>query len=154
MHPYYSRDPVQAREVLMAPDVTIVIASGDEGHITLVKKNLKRAGIENELILFRNAEALLNFMLMKGPGPHRGRKTNFLLILDTKMKGADGVDVLRQIKQDDEIQKVPVIMLTTAEDDEEMVRCHMLGCNTYLQKPVDFRVLGKTVREAVQITDS
>ena len=132
----------------MARDVTIVVVTEDESHVTLVKKNLRLAGVENEIIQFTSGEEILNFMLRRGPGPHRDVKTDFLLILDTKIPKTDGIEVLRQIKQDDEIQKIPVIMLTTSEDHEEMVQCHILGCSDYLKKPVDFNVLEKTVKEA------
>ena len=131
----------------MAKSVTIVIAVEDEGHLTLVKKNLRRAGVANEIIQFNSGEAILNFMFSRGPKPHRNSETDFLLILDTKFPKTDGIEVLRQIKQDDEIQKIPVIMLTTSEDHEEMVQCHIHGCSDYLKKPVDFRVLEKTVKE-------
>jgi DNA-binding response OmpR family regulator len=116
--------------------------------LTLVKKNLRQAGIANKIIHFNNGEAILNFMLRRGSGPHRNSNTDFLLILDTKIPKIDGIEVLRQIKQDDEIQKMPVIMLATSEDHEEMVQCHILGCSNYLKKPVDFRVFEKTVKEA------
>lgn len=136
----------------MARDVTIVIAAEDEGHVTLVKKNLRRAGIANEIIQFNNGEEILNFMLRRGSGPHRNINKDFLLMLDTKIPKIDGIEVLRQIKHDDEIQKTPVIMLATSEDHEEMVQCHILGCSNYLKKPVDFRVLEKTVKEAGLLT--
>jgi CheY-like chemotaxis protein len=132
----------------LASNVTILVAVEDEGHLTIVKKNLRRAGVANEIIQFNSGDEILNFMFSKGPEPHRNRKTDFLLILDTKIPKTDGIEVLRQIKQDDEIQKIPVIMLTTTEDHEEMVQCHILGCSDYLKKPVDFRVLEKTVKEA------
>jgi DNA-binding response OmpR family regulator len=81
-----------------------------------------------------------------------GINKDFLLMLDTKIPKIDGIEVLRQIKHDDEIQKTPVIMLATSEDHEEMVQCHILGCSNYLKKPVDFRVLEKTVKEAGLLT--
>ena len=62
----------------------------------------------------------------------------YLMLLDIRMPKVDGVEVLRRLKADRELRKLPVIMLTTTEDPREVARCHDLGCNVYLKKPIDY----------------
>ena len=63
------------------------------------------------------------------------------------MPKVDGVEVLRQIKQDPELRKLPVTMLTTTDDPKEVVRCHELGCNNYITKPIEYDSFVETVRQ-------
>ena len=71
----------------------------------------------------------------------RGKReqfTPYLLLLDIRIPKMDGIEVLRQVKQDEELRKLPVIMLTTTDDPREVEVCHNLGCSNYIVKPVDF----------------
>lgn len=138
----------------MAKDLEILIAVEDEGYVTLLKRNLQRVGITNKIRLFKDGENILNFMLRQGPGPHRNSSTDYVLLLDTRIPKVDGIEVLRQIKQDDEIGETPVIMLSTADDHEEMAQCHTLGCCVYLKKQVDFTILSRSIKEAGIVTPS
>ena len=121
----------------MDTKITIVLAEDDKGHATLIKNNIRRAGIHNEIIHFKDGEETLNFLFSRGPGPHREHSSDFFMLLDTQMPKVDGIEVLRQIKQDDHTQNIPIIMLTTTDDQEEMVQCHILGCSNYIKKPFD-----------------
>jgi CheY-like chemotaxis protein len=71
----------------------------------------------------------------------------YLLLLDIKMPKVDGVEVLRQIKSDPELRKIPVIMLTTTDDPREVDRCHTLGCSSYIAKPVDYDKFVMAIRQ-------
>lgn len=122
----------------MRGDVIIVIAEDDEGHASLIIKNLQRIGIENEMLHFRDGEETLNFFFRKGEGPHVKSGTAYVLLLDVRMPKIDGLEVLRQLKCDSVLQKMPVIMITTTDDPDEVERCHALGCNVYISKPVDY----------------
>lgn len=118
--------------------VTILIAEDDEGHATLVRKNLRRAGLGNEIRHFGNGADTLDFLMMRGRGPHREPGKRYLLLLDIRMPGMDGIEVLRAIKSDEELRKIPVIMVTTTDDPREVDRCHALGCSSYVAKPVEY----------------
>jgi len=122
----------------MKREVVILIAEDDEGHAALIKKNLKRTGIINEIIVFKNGQDTLDFLFKKGKGPHRIKRTPYLLLLDIRMPKVDGEEVLRQVKQDKELRKMPVIMITTTDDPREIETCHALGCSNYVTKPVDY----------------
>ncbi len=116
----------------------ILIAEDDEGHAILMRQNLELAGVNNRIEHFRDGQAVLDFLFQRGPGRLREDGLTYLVLLDIRMPKVDGVEVLRRIKADATLHKLPVIMLTTTDDAREVARCHELGCSVYLQKPVDY----------------
>src|SRR5512142_786887 len=100
----------------MTREVIILIAEDDAGHARLIEKNLSRAGLHNPIERFSNGQQILDFLFRRGPGRHRNEDTPYLLLLDIRMPQVDGVEVLRQVKEDLELRKMPVIMLTTTDD--------------------------------------
>jgi len=127
-------------------EITILIAEDDAGHARLIEKNLTRAGLHNRIARFDNGQAVLNFLFRRGPGPHRLSDTPYLLLLDIRMPQVDGVEVLRQVKSDAELRKIPVIMLTTTDDPREVERCHAIGCASYIVKPVDYEKFAEAIK--------
>ena len=119
-------------------EVIIIIADDDPGHVRLIEKSLRRVGLHNTIHRCDNGQEVLDFLFRHGPGPHRRKDASYLLMLDIRMPKVDGVETLRQIKQDASLRRLPVIMLTTMDDPREVERCHQLGCNSYIVKPVDF----------------
>ena len=119
-------------------EVVILIADDDPGHARLIEKNLQRAGLHNPITRFENGQQTLDFLFGRGPGPGRDAQTAYLLLLDIRMPQVDGIEVLRQVKTDPELRKIPIIMLTTTDDPREVARCHELGCSNYIVKPVDY----------------
>ena len=116
------------------------------GHASLITRNLKRAGVRNKILHFRDGRKTLDFLLQRGDGPHRVSGVPYLLLLDIRMPEIDGVAVLHEIKQDAELRKLPVIMITTTDDPKEVDKCHALGCNNYIVKPVDYDRFIEAVR--------
>ena len=127
-------------------EVIILVAEDDEGHARLIQKNLSRAGLHNQVLRFSNGQVVLDFLFCRGPKPHREPDTPYLLLLDIRMPQVDGVEVLRQLKQDPELRKVPVIMLTTTDDPREVERCHSIGCASYMVKPVDYEKFAEAIK--------
>ena len=70
-----------------------------------------------------------------------------LLLLDIRMPKMDGVDVLKKLKQDPELKKMPVIMITTTDDPREVDKCHDLGCSSYVIKPVDYEQFVEAIKQ-------
>lgn len=130
----------------MTKEVIILIADDDDGHAVLIQRNLTRAGLHNPIQRFANGQETLDFLFRRGPGPHRQPNTAYLLLLDIRMPKVDGVEVLRQTKADASLRKLPIIMLTTTEDPREVLRCHELGCNNYIVKPVDYEKFAETIK--------
>jgi CheY-like chemotaxis protein len=129
----------------MTREVSILIADDDPGHVRLIEKNLSRAGLHNPMQRSDDGQQVLDFFFGKHPGPHCKPDTSYLLLLDIRMPKVDGVEVLRRIKDDAAIRKIPVIMLTTTDDPREVARCHALGCNSYIVKPVDYDKFAETI---------
>lgn len=130
----------------MTKEVIILVADDDPGHVRLVQKNLARAGLRNPFQHFENGQQVLDFFFGAGDGPRRLTDASYLLLLDIRMPKVDGVEVLRQLKADENLRRIPVIMLTTTDDPREVKRCHALGCNNYIVKPVDYDKFAEVVR--------
>ena len=130
----------------MSPRPVILIAEDDEGHAILMRQNLAQAGLDNPIEHFRDGQAVLDFLFKRGPGRVRDSGVTYLVLLDIRMPKVDGVEVLRRIKADLELRRMPVIMLTTTDDAREVARCHELGCSVYLQKPVDYEKFAEAMR--------
>jgi CheY-like chemotaxis protein len=133
--------------MIMTEQVVILVAEDDEGHAKLIEKNLARAGLKNEILRFENGQTVLDFLFRRGRGPKRLADTAYLLFLDIRMPKVDGVEVLRQIKADAELRKLPVIVLTTTEDPREVERCHVIGCSNYIVKPVDYDKFVEAIKQ-------
>jgi CheY-like chemotaxis protein len=122
----------------MKEEVVVLIVEDDDGHARLIEKNLRRASIKNEMLRFADGQQILDFLFRRGEGRQREDCIPYLLLLDIRIPKIDGVEVLRQIKQDEELRKIPVIMLTTTDDPREVDACHRLGCSHYIVKPVEY----------------
>ena len=130
----------------MTMEVTILIADDDAGHARLIEKNLGRGGLHNATRRFEDGQQVLDFFFGKpGPATHRPDAA-YLLLLDIRMPKVDGVEVLRRLKSDRELRKIPVLMLTTTDDPREVDRCHSLGCNSYIVKPVDYEKFADAIK--------
>jgi CheY-like chemotaxis protein len=124
----------------------ILIVDDDEGHAILVKDNLEAAGLSNRIEQFRDGQAVLDFFFPSRSGPHAVKGGTYLILLDIRMPKVDGIEVLRRLKADPQLQSLPIIMLTTTDDTREVERCYALGCNIYLQKPVDYGKFAEAIR--------
>ncbi len=131
----------------MTKEVIILIADDDTGHARLIEKNLRRSGLNNPIERFENGQEILDFLFQRGEGRHRSKDISYLLLLDIRMPQIDGVEVLRQIKADPELKSIPVLMLTTTDDPREVERCHTIGCNNYIVKPVDYEKFAEAITQ-------
>ena len=130
----------------MTKEVVILIAEDDAGHARLIEKNLTRAGLHNPIRRFEDGQQVLDFLFGDTISPQHNPDTPCLLLLDIRMPKVDGVEVLRRVKHDAATQKMPVIMLTTTDDPREVERCHALGCNSYIVKPVDYDKFSEAIK--------
>jgi CheY-like chemotaxis protein len=117
---------------------TILLAEDDDGHANLVGRNLRRAGLANDIIRFADGRDALDYIRREGRFAERTMGPPLLVLLDINMPRVDGVEVLRQLKADERTATLPVIMLTTTDDPREIRHCYELGCNVYVTKPVDY----------------
>lgn len=131
----------------MNKEVVILMAEDDEGHADLIRRNLVRAGIANQLLHFKDGQEIMDFLLKKGAGPKRQSGTAYVLLLDIRMPKLNGVEVLTQVKADPELRKIPVTMVTTTDDPREVEGCHALGCSNYIAKPVEYDRFVNSIRQ-------
>ena len=130
----------------MNHEPTILIVEDDEGHAILIRENLEMAGLKNPIRHFRDGQAILDFFFDRSGRALSFPDGSYLLLLDIRMPKVDGFEVLRRLKSDPELRKLPVVMLTTTDDTREVERCHELGCNVYIQKPVDYDKFAEAIR--------
>lgn len=131
----------------MSPEpITIVLAEDDDGHATLVERNLRRAGFLNNFVRARDGQDALD--LLTGVGEYADKKLTgpMLLVLDLKMPRLDGLEVLRVLKSTPTLARIPVIMLTTTDDPREVEKCYELGCSVYILKPIDYEAFIEAIR--------
>ncbi len=131
-------------------EMIVLIAEDDDGHAELIREGLVESGVCNDIIRFTNGEEVWQFLSgdeIQGPSNKiRDENKNYLLLLDIKMPRMDGVEVLRRMKDHQELKEIPVIMLTTTDDPREVRQCYELGCNAYITKPVGFAKFTETLR--------
>jgi len=122
----------------MNEDVVILIAEDNAGHFQLIKKNLWLTCVNKVFILFKNGQEILDFLFKNANDMHLEEKQQCVLLLDIRMPKVDGLEVLKKIKKDEELRKIPVIMLTTTSDASMVKQCYELGCSYYMVKPVNY----------------
>ena len=131
----------------MTNPVTIIMVEDDEGHARLIEKNIRRAGVNNEIIPFTNGSDAVKFLFgPDGSGAvNRGRA--LLMMLDLNLPDMSGVDILRRVKENEHVKRTPVVVLTTTDDAVEIKRCYDLGANVYITKPVNYESFANAIRQ-------
>ena len=127
--------------------VTIVMIEDDEGHAKLIEKNLRRAGIMNEIVHIENGRKATEYLLGKGEFEQDRPPTPMLILLDLNLPELDGFQILEAIKADEKTKLIPVIILTTTDNPREVDRCYALGCNVYVTKPVEYEAFADSIRK-------
>jgi CheY-like chemotaxis protein len=127
--------------------VTIIMIEDDEGHARLIERNIRRSGVNNEIIPFSNGtDAVKHLFGSDGTGlNHKGRA--LLILLDLNLPDMTGIEILRQIKDNKYLKATPVVVLTTTDDSQEIKRCYELGCNVYITKPVNYESFANAIRQ-------
>ena len=126
--------------------LVLLLAEDDDGHAALIQRNLKRAGVSNEIVRVRDGQEALDYLRGEGAYANRPPDAPLLLLLDINMPRVDGVGVLKAVKADPKLAPLPVIMLTTTDDPREIARCYELGCSIYITKPVAYEAFVEAVR--------
>jgi CheY-like chemotaxis protein len=131
----------------MTAPVTIIMVEDDEGHARLIEKNIRRAGVTNEIVAFRDGTSALAHLLgPDGSGRDMAGKP-LLVLLDLNLPDMTGVDILKIVKENEHLKRAPVVVLTTTDDQREIQRCYDLGCNVYITKPVNYEGFSNAIRQ-------
>ena len=132
----------------MKKEANILIVEDNKEHFELIRKNMLRAGVCNEMLNFADGQEILNFLFDMDEG-FRGKHNShgYILLLNLNLPKVDGVKVLEKIKQDIQLKKIPVIILTATDDQHTIERCHNLGCSTYIVKPKEYHDFEETIQK-------
>jgi CheY-like chemotaxis protein len=125
--------------------VNIIMIEDDEGHARLIEKNIRRAGISNDIRHFLNGTSALDYLYNSPDGPAVNGPA--LILLDLNLPDMSGTEILSRIKGDGPLRRTPVVVLTTTDDKVEIQRCYDLGCNVYITKPVNYENFADAIRQ-------
>ena len=119
-------------------DVEILFAEDSMDDAMLTVRALKKSGFTNKLFHVKDGAEALDFMYCRGIYTDRNPKSHpKLLLLDLKMPKMSGMQVLEKVKSDPDLRSIPVVILTSSQEDPDIAKCYDLGANSYIVKPVD-----------------
>jgi DNA-binding response OmpR family regulator len=127
--------------------VVIVMIEDDEGHARLIERNIRRAGVNNEIVAFTSGTAALSYLLGNDGSGSESAERAMLVLLDLNLPDISGVDILAKVKSNAHTKRSPVIVLTTTDDQREIQRCYDLGANVYITKPVNYESFANAIRQ-------
>ena len=114
----------------------------------LTKRAFKKSNIANRMVVARDGSEALDYLFATGQWSDRGTDSNpNLVLLDLKLPKIDGLEVLRRLRADPRTMLLPVIILTSSVEEQDVVQGYSLGCNSYIRKPVDFLQFTEAVRQ-------
>lgn len=127
------------------PPFSVVLIEDDEGHASLINRNLQRAGVLNPITRLKDGtEAVAYFF---GAGAANEHLDRTVVVLDLNLPDIDGFEILRRLKTDETTRRIPVIVLTTTDHPKDIDRCYALGCNAFMTKPVGYEDFSEAIRK-------
>lgn len=123
------------------PGRLILLVEDDPDHELLTIRALKKSNIANDVRVARDGEEAIH--LLFGPDPVRPQ----VILLDLKLPKVDGLEVLRRIRESDTTRMLPVVVLTSSDEERDVVRSYQLGVNSYIRKPVNFNDFAEATRQ-------
>jgi CheY-like chemotaxis protein len=119
--------------------INILLVEDDEAHAEIVRRNLADFRVANKITVVRDGQAALDFLFRKGSyADQRTSPRPDIILLDLRLPKVDGIEVLRRIKEDEHLRRIPAVVLTTSGAESDMVKAYEHGAGSYLVKPVDF----------------
>ena len=126
---------------------TILMAEDDDDDRLLTEEAIKEAGLNSKIDFVKDGEELLDYLSQRGPyKPPNAAPRPSIILLDLNMPKKDGREVLRELKTHPTFKRIPIIVLTTSQDQEDIDLAYDLGANSFLSKPNNFETLVKTLR--------
>lgn len=117
----------------------ILLVEDSPNDIELTLTALEKHNLANEVVVVRDGEEALDYLRRRGPFRLRAGGDPVVVLLDIKLPKIDGLEVLQQIRSDENLRPTPVVMLTSSREEQDIVRSYDLGVNAYVVKPVEFR---------------
>jgi CheY-like chemotaxis protein len=124
----------------------ILFAEDNLNDVELTLSALGESHLANEVVVVRDGAEALDYLYRRGVYTLRDHENPVLILLDLKMPKVDGVEVLRQIKQDEKLNPIPVVIMTSSHEERDIVETYRLGVNAYVVKPIDFAQFTEAVK--------
>jgi CheY-like chemotaxis protein len=131
----------------MSQNGKILLVEDDPKDVELTLGALGDNNIANEVVVTRDGTEALDYLYRRGSYAARAEQDPLLILLDIKLPKVDGLQVLRQLKSDDRLKLIPVVMLTSSNEEKDVIRSYNLGVNAYVVKPVDFDEFAAAIRQ-------
>jgi CheY-like chemotaxis protein len=131
----------------MGNPVKIVMIEDDEGHARLIERNIRRSGVNNDIIPFATGTEAVNYLFGADGTANQHKGQALLILLDLNLPDMTGIDILKRVKDNATLKSAPVVVLTTTDDAQEIKRCYELGCNVYITKPVNYESFANAIRQ-------
>lgn len=128
--------------------VEILLVEDNPLDAELTLRALKKGGLANRLLWLKDGEQALDYLFRRGPYAEREDVHPRLVLLDLKMPRVDGIEVLRSIKQDERTRRIPVVIMTSSQEERDVAHSYDMGANSYVVKPVDFSAFADIARQA------
>ena len=128
-------------------DEPILLVEDNPDDEALVLRALKKFNVKNDTNVVRDGAEALDYMFKTGPYADRKGGKPAVILLDLKLPKIDGLEVLRRLREDQRTRHQPVVILTSSDEQEDMVRGYELGANSYVRKPVGFEEFSEAVRQ-------
>ena len=125
--------------------VVVLLVEDDPGDVLMIREAFEENKVRNELHVCSDGEDALLFLRQEGP--HEAAPRPDLVLLDLNLPRRDGREVLAEIKADERLRTIPVVVLTTSEAEEDVLRSYALHANAYVTKPVDFEQFLRVVQQ-------
>lgn len=116
----------------------ILLAENDPRDVELTLRGLAEYRLANEVFTVSNGEEALDYLYRRGSFSDRAEGLPAVILLDLKMPMVSGLEVLEQLKADDRLRRIPVVVMTSSREDRDLEECYRLGVNAYVVKPLDF----------------
>ncbi len=128
-------------------EVEILIVEDNSSELELALYALKKHHIANHIVVLRDGAEVIEYLFGKNNEPPSPAKIPKLILLDLKLPKVDGIEVLRRIKAEPRTRNIPVVVLTSSRQDQDLAECYRLGVNSYLVKPVNFDLFTEAIRQ-------
>ena len=131
----------------MTKSVKILLVEDDPNDVELTLSALRENHIANDVVVARDGEEALDYLFRRGAYESREPGEPPVVLLDLKLPKVSGLEVLKQVKADPKLRVIPIVVLTSSREEQDLVRSYNLGTNAYVVKPVEFRKFMEAVRE-------
>ena len=131
----------------MAPLKRILLVEDNERDVELTLAALEEHNLANEVVIARDGAEALDYLHRRGQFADHANGLPVVVLLDLKMPKVDGLEVLRQMRDDAALKHVPVVMITSSREEQDLVNSYQLGVNAYVVKPVDFQKFVESVKQ-------